>query len=657
MTSHISQSSLLNILKTLIGSKSLPSLVDNFNTALAKEVAQNIMVVGVFDKFENDIVCYTKENETNSEKIKKLFSGFAKSEYSRGQGSLKNVTFSPLIPSSSSFYYGEAYDISDGKKALFYTEFKSKDDLYLFSQFSSYIMPQFWSLFGTHYKTVEKGEETEILWSLRDAEKGLNKSLNNIELNNLLENLLTVALNRTGNFFGAVLLLNESTGELIIEPRAIKGKAHSVLPNKLPANEVSIARIVIKTNRHYICDDTDKDENYYRMFIGVHSSVTVPIKFQNRTIGVIVVESDKLRQFTEETATVLQRLADEATMFIRRAQLYQATLKQDGAGIMIFGHSSEWKDVEKRIEKASRTNATVILRGESGTGKELLAHAIHFNSPRKDAPFVTLNCAAIPGELLESEMFGHTKGSFTGATADKIGEFKKAENGTIFLDEIGDLPLPLQVKILRVLQDGEIRPIGSNLSPEKVDVRVIAATSRPLEQMLKTGEFRMDMYYRLHVVPIHLPPLRNYKEDIPDIIKNFIKEANQKFGTTVKSVSPKTLRLLMNYDYPGNVRQLRNFVQQAVIMADDDTISQEDLPLEMQFVQDEKGLFILPELHSAVLDGNYIEEREKIVATFSRQYFQNLLQKNRGNIKRCAEEAGVSRVALYKILKKYEISQ
>ena len=656
MNSHISQASLLHILKTLIGSKNLPSLVDNFNTALAKEVAHTITVVGVFDKFENDIVCYTKENKADSEKIKKLFSGLAKSEYSRGQGSFKNVNFSPLIPSSS-FYYGEAYDISDGKKALFYSEFKSKDDLYLFSQLSSYIMPQFWSLFATHYKTVEKGEETDLLWSLRDAEKGLDKSLNNIELNNLLENLLTLALNRTGNFFGAVLLLNESTGELIIEPRAIKGKAHSVLPDKLPANEVSIARIVIKTNRHYICDDTDKDENYYRMFTGIRSSLTIPIKFQNRTIGVIVVESDKLKQFTEKTATVLQRLADEATMFIRRAQLYQATRKQDGAGIMIFGHSREWKDVEKRIEKASRTNATVILRGESGTGKELLAHAIHFNSPRKDAPFVTLNCAAIPGELLESEMFGHTKGSFTGATADKIGEFKKAENGTIFLDEIGDLPLLLQVKILRVLQNGEIKPIGSNFPPEKVDVRVIAATSRPLEQMLKTGEFRMDMYYRLHVVPIHLPPLRNYKEDIPDIIKNFIKEANQKFGTAVKSVSPKTLRLLMNYDYPGNVRQLRNFIQQAVIMADNDVISQTDLPLEMQVLQNESRVVAISEPDAAAFAGRYIEEREKIVALFSRQYFQNLLQKNSGNIKKCAEEAGVSRVALYKILKKYEISQ
>ncbi len=570
----------LHVLELLINAESVGDLLDRFDGALSPHFSYTVMVMAIFDKFENEVLCYTGEQH-DKKKVKELFTYLSGASQRHEEGRISSrllTTFSH----SSEYYAFDSYDISGGKTAFLYTEFRSKKDLDGFSSFFRMIMPQFWSLVSTHYKVMEKGEETAVLWSLRDAREGENASLNNIELNYLLENLLTLALAQTGSSFGAVLLLNESTGDLVIEPRAIKGKALSVIPDKLPANEESIARIVIETNRPYICDDAENDPHYYRMFHGIRSSLTVPISFQNRTIGVIAVESDVPAKFTAHDATLLQKLADEATMFIRRAQLYLETLKQRGSGIMIFGQSDEWKDVEKRVEKAARTNATVILRGESGTGKELLAHAIHFNSPRKDGPFVTLNCAAIPSELLESEMFGHVKGAFTGAVSDKIGEFKKAEHGTIFLDEIGDLPLQLQVKLLRVLQSGEIKPVGSSKPPEKVDVRVIAATSRPLEEMLQSGEFRMDMYYRLHVVPIYLPPLRNYKEEIPAIANNFVKEANDQFGTSVAAIAPRAIRLLSRYDYPGNVRQLRNFIQQAVIMADGDTIDIEDLPIELK---------------------------------------------------------------------------
>ncbi len=258
---------------------------------------------------------------------------------------------------------------------------------------------------------------------------------------------------------GAILLLDEKTGEFTVEPRAVAGKAISIIPEKLPTTTRSLTAVVYRTNRPCLCNDTERDPNYYPIFQGVKSSLIVPISFQSRCIGVIVVESQERNRFTEADAEKLLSVARTATMFIRRAQLYRATAEH-GDGIMIFGRNEKWREVERRIEKAAKTDATVILRGESGTGKELVAHAIHFNSPRRDGPFVVINCAAIPADLLESEMFGHVKGSFTGAYTDKTGEFERADGGTIFLDEIGDLPPILQVKLLRTLQSGEVRPVG-----------------------------------------------------------------------------------------------------------------------------------------------------------------------------------------------------
>ena len=243
----------------------------------------------------------------------------------------------------------------------------------------------------------------------------------------------------------------------------------------------------------------------------------------------------------------------------------------------IIGSSRTLKDILYICEKASKTTSTVLIRGESGTGKELIAKVIHNNSPRHDKPFVRVNCASIPENLLESELFGYEKGSFTGATKSKPGKFAIANGGTIFLDEIGDMPLSMQVKLLRVLQEMEIDPIGG-INPIPIDVRVIAATNRDLEKMIKENTFREDLYYRLNVIGINLPALRERKEDIPDLVEHFIKKLNVKLNKNILGISNDALNLLQQYQWPGNIRELENIIERAMNFCDEKYISSFYLP-------------------------------------------------------------------------------
>lgn len=243
----------------------------------------------------------------------------------------------------------------------------------------------------------------------------------------------------------------------------------------------------------------------------------------------------------------------------------------------IIGSSGNLKDALNIAEKASQSTSTVLIRGESGTGKELIAKAIHNNSLRKDKPFVRVNCAAIPENLLESELFGYEKGAFTGAVKSKPGKFNIANGGTIFLDEIGDMPKPMQVKLLRVLQEMEFESVGG-LETQKVDVRVIAATNRKLEEMMKTGEFRDDLYYRLNVISIFLPPLRARKEDINLLVSHFIEKISKKLNKPVYNIDPNCISYLSGYNWPGNIRELENIIERAINMCEGTVISSKDLP-------------------------------------------------------------------------------
>lgn len=249
----------------------------------------------------------------------------------------------------------------------------------------------------------------------------------------------------------------------------------------------------------------------------------------------------------------------------------------DNAFKEIIGESEVLKKALYRAQKASKTSSTVLVRGESGTGKELVAKAIHRNSKRADGPFVTINCGAIPGNLLESELFGHEQGSFTGAVKRKLGKFERAKGGTIFLDEVGDLPLDMQVKLLRVLQEREFSRVGGNEIIE-VDARIIAATNRNLEEMIENKEFREDLYFRLNVIPLCLPSLHERKGDVPLLINYFIEKISGKIGIGTPCLTSEAKKCLFNYYWPGNIRELENIIEQLIVLSDDNIIDIHDIP-------------------------------------------------------------------------------
>lgn len=302
----------------------------------------------------------------------------------------------------------------------------------------------------------------------------------------------------------------------------------------------------------------------------------------------------------------------------------------------IVGQSAAMLSVFKSARRAAATDSTVLITGESGTGKELIAEAIHQNSPRKEKPFVVVNMAAVPEHLVESELFGHTKGSFTGATESRIGCFESADQGTIFIDEIGDFRLESQAKLLRVLENRTVTPVGSNAQRE-VNVRVVAATSRNLERMVKEGEFREDLYYRLNVINLHLPPLRDRREDIPLLVDSFMREFCRHAGRDELRLDAELRQYLQTHHWPGNVRQVRNALESMVVLAGGDTLTMDDVPAMLE------GDIESPD-HVAIPAGTSLEELEQEAVT------QALAQYD-GNRTRAAKALGISVRTLQRKLK------
>ena len=306
----------------------------------------------------------------------------------------------------------------------------------------------------------------------------------------------------------------------------------------------------------------------------------------------------------------------------------------------IIGDSGRMQEVLSLVRRVAPSDATVLIRGESGTGKELIARALHYASPRAAGPLVKVNCAALAESLLEAELFGHEKGAFTGAVASRKGRFEMADGGSIFLDEIGDLPPHLQVKLLRVLQEREFERVGSS-RPIKVDVRLLAATHRDLEALVREGRFREDLYYRINVVTIMLPPLRERREDLPPLIEHFLRAFAGKNGKSVRGLTREAREALLRYDYPGNIRELENLIERAVVLTRDDVIGVEDLPLSLEAPASESG-----------------DEAGLIAAVegLERRMIREALAKADGTQTRAAELLGISeRVLRYK-LKKYGLS-
>ncbi|MCX5701400.1 MAG: sigma-54 dependent transcriptional regulator [Candidatus Omnitrophica bacterium] len=283
------------------------------------------------------------------------------------------------------------------------------------------------------------------------------------------------------------------------------------------------------------------------------------------------------KPFKNEEVKALIKKALEAGRLMKE-KVFLRTDPDNLDGVCIIGKSSPMLDIYKTIGKVAESNATVSIRGESGTGKELVARAIFQNSLRRDKPFLAVNCAAIPESLLESELFGHARGSFTGAINKRVGKFQQCEGGTIFLDEIGDMSLSTQAKILRVLQEHTFQPVGSEETSE-VDVRVITSTNKDLWRAIEAGQFREDLYYRLKVVTLYMPPLRQRKEDIPLLVDYFLQKFNREFNKSIKNIHPDAMSFLSGYDWPGNVRELENAIQTAVVMAKKEILFLEDFPV------------------------------------------------------------------------------
>ncbi|SDF67932.1 sigma-54-dependent transcriptional regulator [Sporolituus thermophilus] len=312
----------------------------------------------------------------------------------------------------------------------------------------------------------------------------------------------------------------------------------------------------------------------------------------------------------------------------------------------MVGKSAAMRQILSQIDKARQVDSNVLITGESGTGKELVAKALHYLSARRQEPFEVVNCAAIPTELLESELFGYEKGAFTGAVQRKKGLFELADRGTIFLDEIGEMDMKMQAKLLRVVQEKEIVPLGCG-QRRKIDVRIICATNRDLKKMIAEGKFREDLYFRLNVVTINLPPLRERREDIPLLVEHFIGKYNKKMARQIKSIEPEALRLLSKYEFKGNVRELENIIERAMVFAEDSTLRVSNLPAEVREAGGEEGG---SRAEASLLIPVYIGDDLKLV---ERKVITRTLQHFRGDKAKCAQVLKISERKLWYKIKEY----
>jgi len=320
-----------------------------------------------------------------------------------------------------------------------------------------------------------------------------------------------------------------------------------------------------------------------------------------------------------------------------------------------IGDSKEMQKVYHRIMHVAATNSTVLITGESGTGKELAARAIHENSPRKDNPFVAVDCSSLAETLLESELFGHVKGSFTGAAQTKTGLFKIADGGTLFLDEVSNISLSTQAKLLRALQERKITPIGgTQLVP--IDIHLVAATNKNLRVMANEGTFREDLFFRLNIIPIELPPLRNRKQDIPILIRHFLKKYTAEIGKNIRGVAPDVMSFLENHSYPGNVRELENMIERAVVLAEGDIIRNEDLELWDSTDTSSHSMIEHIPLNAEELKEMKRHIRDHAMESLESLFVRNALERSNWNVTRAAEETGILRPNFQSMMKKLGIS-
>ncbi|MCO5062039.1 MAG: sigma 54-interacting transcriptional regulator [Kiritimatiellae bacterium] len=455
-----------------------------------------------------------------------------------------------------------------------------------------------------------------------------------------------------GMNYGTLTLLNRKTGDILIEA------AHGLSPQQAQRGRYKVGEgvtgrviqtgeaIVIpnKSDSPLILDRTKRGKGQGTSFI------CVPIKVGKETVGALSV--DQIQRPQEQLAEDARLLSIVASMIAQAVKLRRAAqeerekLERENERLQqelrerfrpsnIVGASHEMQVVYDQIAKVSKSSATVLILGETGTGKELVANAIHYNSDRAGKPFVKAHCAALPESLIESELFGHVKGAFTGALADRKGRFELANGGTLFLDEIGDIPLSIQIKLLRVLQEREFERVGSTQTV-KVNVRLIAATNRSLEEMVRQGRFREDLFYRLHVFPIFVPPLRNRKADVVLLADHFLAKYARDTGKNVRRLSSAVIDMLMSYHWPGNVRELENCIERAVLVAEGDVIHPYHLPPTLQTAE-----------HGGSVTHGSLKE---IVDAYERDILVDALKSARGKMAVAARNLKTTeRIFVYKV--------
>jgi transcriptional regulator with GAF, ATPase, and Fis domain len=429
----------------------------------------------------------------------------------------------------------------------------------------------------------------------------------------------------------------------------------------------SVARRVVEGRAAVLAADAPREALGSESLLGanIRSTIGVPLWRGDEILGVLQVDNrDAPAMFDRRDVEALGALAHGASLAVVSARLIQKlTLAEEqlrkenqflrsrersrSGELRIIGESKRMQDALQQLSKVVDTRITVLVEGETGTGKELFASAIHYRSQRRDKLFVAQNCAAFPENLLESELFGHKRGAFTGATEEKKGLFEVADGGTLFLDEVGEMPLSLQAKLLRVLQEGEVRPIGGSVT-RKVNVRVVAATNRNLEKEVAEGRFREDLYYRLKVFPLRVPPLRERREDVPLLAGHFLERYTREFGREIAGFTQPALDVLKAYDWPGNVRELENEVQRAVIQADGESFITPDL-LSSRVRASDAVQAAVPEPETA--DQTATGTLREVMDAYEKRYLVQILAAHGNNKTSAAKTLGITREGLHKKLK------
>jgi transcriptional regulator with GAF, ATPase, and Fis domain len=474
------------------------------------------------------------------------------------------------------------------------------------------------------------------------------------ELDSLLDAMLDAVIEVTGAEKGLILLLDEpilpgqerSVAELQPRIRASRNVMRESVQDASGTISDSIVRRVLGTGRPVIVSDALSDTLFGKsesvLALRLSSVMCAPLLSQGQVTGVLYVANDNVKSLFERAQLdVLSIFAGQASLILHNAMLLSA-LREDneklGSALSnkrfgeIIGACVSMMEVYRKVQKVATTDISVLITGETGTGKELIAREIHQRSNRSTGPFVVINCGAIPENLIESELFGHVKGAFTGAVASRPGKFQVADKGTLFLDEIGELPLALQVKLLRALQERIVMRVGDS-RPEKVDIRVVAATNRILEDEIKAGRFREDLFYRLNVVNIFLPPLRERGEDVLILAKALLSKFADELSSKVQGFTPAALAAIRRYPWPGNIRQLENRIRKALVLCDRTLLDVADLDLA---VEEEAGIVPL----------------EKAKEEFQRKYVLEVLARNNGNRTQTARDLGVDPRTIFRYLER-----